>query len=431
MNKAELAEILHLQPFGIAEFTPVEGHYLFFNEQERILRKLSVNEMNSISIFDLFDQEESHHLKALFTQCANSLTTDKHFFTYTCSKRIFKMQLTKSTRGTIISSLTDISDLHQLELLHLSDQENIRCLSDAVTGANIGCWDYYPQENRIIANKAWVTQKKYKDADFRVSEALFSDVIDGLEKWATLVHPDDLEATTKLIKAHLNGETEQYDAKFRVLCGDDEWRWVHDIGRVFQRDENGTPIRMNGVHIDITESKKLQSDIEKSAITDSLTGILNRLNFEFIFNNTMIESKRNKHLCCFLFIDIDLFKEYNDTYGHQEGDRVLINIGKVLAKTIKRREDYCFRLGGEEFGVVFNAEDELSAVTFSRLIQNNIEDLKIPHNKNTASKYVTVSMGLFCKQHDQEINMNQVYRHADELLYRAKKAGRNKLKIES
>jgi diguanylate cyclase (GGDEF)-like protein len=431
MDRKELAEILDQQPCGIAELTSIEGNYLFFNEQERILRGLSFSEMKSISIFDLFKEEESEKLRNIFEQCAASSATQEYFFRYKSNEYTFQMRLVKSKTGNIISTLSDISNLHQLETQQLVDKTYIKCLSDAVTGANIGCWDYYPQEDRIIANKTWVTQKKYRDEDFRVNNKLFSDVIDGLTKWASIVHPDDLEATNKLIEQHLNGETEQYDAKFRIKSGDGEWIWIHDIGKVFLRDKNGVAIRMNGVHIDITESKKLQMEVEKTSTTDTLTGLLNRRNFEFHFNNTIIKARRSKELCCFLFIDIDLFKAYNDMYGHQKGDHVLRSVGKILRNAVQRSGDYCFRLGGEEFGVVFNAGDEQSAITFSQLIQGNIEEMKIPHEKNTASNYVTVSMGLFCKKHDKEIDMTQVYKQADELLYKAKKSGRNMLKINS
>lgn len=431
MNKTDLAGILNHQPFGISELSVDKGNYLYFNEQERLLRGQSFSEMQSVSVFDLVGKENTERLRMIFKQCIASSTAQEYFFKYKRNEHTFQMRLVKSENGNIISSLTDITKLHQLEAQQLVDQENIKCLSDAVSGANIGCWDYYPQEDRIVANKTWVTQKKYKDEDFRVNAAPFSEVIDGLATWASIVHPEDLDATSKLIEQHLNGDTDYYDAKFRMKCGDGEWRWIHDLGKVFLRDKNGTAIRMNGVHIDITESKKLEMDIQKISITDSLTGLLNRRKFEFIFNNTIIESKRSQNLCCFLFIDIDLFKEYNDMYGHQEGDHVLQRIGDTLIKTVQRSEDYCFRLGGEEFGVVFNAEDEKSAITFSRLIQKNIEGLKIPHGKNTASAYVTVSMGLFCKKHDEEIDINQVYKYADKLLYKAKKAGRNLLQIDS
>lgn len=422
---------MNQQSIGIAELNPIEGDFLYFNEQECLFRRLSSKEMKSVSIFDLYGEKESAKLREIFEQCVASSTVQEHFFKYESNEHKFQMRLVKSDDGSIISSLTDITNLHQLEVQQLVDKENIKCLSDAVIGANIGCWDYYPQEDRIVANKTWVTQKKYKDDEFRLNNELFSDVIDGLAKWASIVHPDDLEPTIKIIEEHLNGDTDVYDAQFRMICGDGKWRWIHDVGRVFQRDENGTAIRMNGVHIDITESKKLELEIEKISITDSLTGLLNRRKFEFLFNNTIIKSKRNKKLCCFLFIDVDLFKKYNDIYGHSEGDYVLKSIGKVLLNTANRDDDYCFRLGGEEFGVVFNADDEQSAITFSQLIKKNIEELRILHIKNTASKYITSSMGLYCKKYDEEIDINQIYKYADELLYKAKEAGRNTLQIGS
>ena len=263
MTKVDLVKIFNQQPFGIAELTPLEGKYLFFNEQECVLRGLSFSEMQSVSIFDLFFEEESVKLRMIFEKCAVSSEGQEYFFKYTMNKRTLQMRLVKSDSGNIISSLTDITHLYHLEGQQLIYKENVKCLSDAVTGANIGCWDYYPQEDRIIANETWVTQKKYKDEDFRANAELFSDVIDGLTTWASIVHPDDLEATNQLIEKHLNGETEVYDAKFRVKCGDNKWRWIHDIGRVFLRDIDGTAIRMNGVHIDITERKQAEL-LEKS-----------------------------------------------------------------------------------------------------------------------------------------------------------------------
>jgi diguanylate cyclase (GGDEF)-like protein/PAS domain S-box-containing protein len=263
MSKIDLVNIFNLQPFGIAELTPLEGKYVFFNEQECVLRDLSFSEMQSVSIFDLFVEEESVKLKAVFIKCSASFPLQEYFFKYKSNENTFQMRLVKSDNGNIISSLSIITHLNQLEEQQSIYKENVKYLSDAVTGANIGCWDYYPQEDRIIANETWVTQKKYRDEDFRVSTELFSDVINGLTTWASIVHPSDLEATNLLIEKHLNGETEVFDAKFRVKCGDNEWRWIHDIGKVFLRDEEGAAIRMNGVNIDITERKQAEL-LEKS-----------------------------------------------------------------------------------------------------------------------------------------------------------------------
>jgi hypothetical protein len=81
----------------------------------------------------------------------------------------------------------------------LADKEHIKRLGDALDTAKIGCWGFFPGEDRIIATEAWVTQKKYKD--FRANKELFSDVLDGLAKWAEIVHPDDLEATKSSLRS--------------------------------------------------------------------------------------------------------------------------------------------------------------------------------------------------------------------------------------
>ena len=303
MTKIDLVKIFNRQPIGIAELNPLDGKYLFFNEQERILRKLTFSEMQSVSIFELLCEDESEKLRTIFEKCAASSIDQEYFFKYKSNECTFEMRLVKSNSGNIISALTDITYHHQLEEKQLIDKENIQCLSDAITGANIGCWDFYPQENRIIASETWVTQKKYKDEDFRVNTELFSDVIDGLTTWASIVHPDDLEETNKLIEKHLNGETEVYDAKFRVKCGDNQWRWIHDIGRVFVRDKDGTAIRMNGVHIDITERK--QAELREKSRTYVLELITSDVPLLVILEAIVrvVEQENPAMLCSVLLLD--------------------------------------------------------------------------------------------------------------------------------
>ncbi len=115
MNKTELAEILNQQPFGISELNPIEGNFLYFNEQERLFRKLSFNEITSASIFHLFSEKDSEKLRDTFKQCLESSTVQEYFFKYKSNDHTFQMRLVKSDNGNIISSLTDITNLHQLE----------------------------------------------------------------------------------------------------------------------------------------------------------------------------------------------------------------------------------------------------------------------------------------------------------------------------
>ena len=89
-------------------------------------------------------------------------------------------------------------------------------------------------------------------------------------------------------------------------------------------------------------------------------------------------------------MDIDHFKQYNDTYGHQKGDKVLIKVAKAIKDLLKRADDYCFRLGGEEFGIIFKSNSKEMAEKFATHIKENIENLHIEHKKNSASEYITV-----------------------------------------
>lgn len=426
-----LLEILNQQPHGIAELTSDEGLYIFFNHKEMELRGLSEHDLKDSSIFDLFNQEQARQLKALFKQCSQASSDQPVYFRYHKDNQHLEMRLVKHGKN-ILSTLSDITAQQELQNQLAQNQETIKCLDDAVNGANIGCWDFYPQEGRIIANKTWVTQKRYNDEEFREDNALFSEVIDGLERWSSIVHPDDLEPTVELIEKHLNGETEVYDAKFRMICGDGKWRWIHDVGRVFLRDQEGNAIRMNGVHIDITEARTLEEKIEKLAVTDALTELFNRRNFQYLSQAVLERAKRQKTYFCLLILDVDHFKAYNDTYGHLKGDDVLKNVSQALKDNTRQGEDYCFRVGGEEFAVVFTQDSKEAADIFANRIRLEIEKLKIPHQENSASPFITVSMGLSCTRDlSDKTQVSDLYNRADKLLYQAKENGRHSLVSKS
>lgn len=140
-------------------------------------------------------------------------------------------------------------------------------------------------------------------------------------------------------------------------------------------------------------------------------------------------AKRKNSYISFLIIDIDHFKQYNDLYGHQMGDEVLVKVSQALQNTLHRANDYCFRLGGEEFGIVFINLDEEKSLQFSEKFRKNIESLKIKHEGNSANKFVTASFGLVCSKGSETEDLNTIYKKADDMLYKAKKNGRNKVCI--
>ncbi|MDD5157193.1 diguanylate cyclase [Sulfurimonas sp.] len=188
--------------------------------------------------------------------------------------------------------------------------------------------------------------------------------------------------------------------------------------------KDGGIIGYKGLRYDITDKKR----IEEISITDGLTNIFNRRHFNNTFPKILEDAKRDYKIVCFLLMDIDHFKQYNDNYGHQAGDNVLIKFAACLKRSLQRAGDMAFRLGGEEFGLVYKVDTKEKALLFANRVRDDIENLKITHEYSSASKYITASMGLVCGYASELGNMDALFKEADELLYEAKESGRNQVK---
>jgi diguanylate cyclase (GGDEF)-like protein len=179
--------------------------------------------------------------------------------------------------------------------------------------------------------------------------------------------------------------------------------------------------------VEIVRRKKIEKELAKLSITDELTSLYNRRYFNEIFPKLINSAKRENQNICFAMSDIDFFKQYNDTYGHAAGDEVLKSVAKAMKESLHRADDYCFRLGGEEFGVLFKGLSAQEAKELVNSMKGNIENLHIEHKQNSASKYLTASFGLVIKNANAVEDLEELYREADELLYEAKQAGRNRV----
>jgi len=164
---------------------------------------------------------------------------------------------------------------------------------------------------------------------------------------------------------------------------------------------------------------------------DDLTGLHNRRFFNEVIQNFINPSEREKNVVCFMILDVDFFKQYNDTYGHQKGDITLRCVAQTVKNTLRRKDDYCFRLGGEEFGVLFKSESEANAQTFANDIIQKVQDLKISHAKNRVNDYLTLSGGLVIKPCSTIIDYKIMYKLADDMLYKAKTNGRNQIAVKA
>ncbi|WP_419765176.1 MAG: ABC transporter substrate-binding protein [Arcobacter sp.] len=216
-----------------------------------------------------------------------------------------------------------------------------------------------------------------------------------------------------------SGKTWKGEIKNKNKNGD--YYWVQaSISPIF--DEKNNIVGYTSIRQDITDKKK----IEKISITDELTNLYNRRYFNEVFENELNRAKRDNHFFALIILDIDFFKQYNDFYGHQKGDTVLKSVGKELIDICKRSSDTAFRIGGEEFAIIFTPKDKEDAISFARLLNQKIEELKLEHKYNKASSYITASIGLYVDYGDEIDASEHIYNFADTALYKAKESGRNK-----
>jgi diguanylate cyclase (GGDEF)-like protein/PAS domain S-box-containing protein len=169
--------------------------------------------------------------------------------------------------------------------------------------------------------------------------------------------------------------------------------------------------------------------LEKKAIEayyDPLTGIYNRRYFEENMVQLLKILSRSGGILSLMMIDIDHFKKYNDTYGHSEGDNCLKITADILSKNITRDTDYAVRFGGEEFVIVLPNADRDGACMIAEKIINNVRERGIPHEKNDAAPYVTVSIGVTTGIVNHTQTNNDYVKKADEMMYLSKRSGRDR-----
>jgi len=168
-----------------------------------------------------------------------------------------------------------------------------------------------------------------------------------------------------------------------------------------------------------------EKEARELAITDSLTNLYNKRHFDTILNEEYNRAKRANEPFILAIIDVDNFKLYNDTYGHDEGNIVLEKIGKILKMQTLRSGDYAFRVGGEEFALILQSRSSENIENYFNTLRQTIEDEHIRHTKNGKYNILTVSIGAASIGSYKDVIMEDIYKQADKNLYIVKNSGRN------
>ncbi len=167
--------------------------------------------------------------------------------------------------------------------------------------------------------------------------------------------------------------------------------------------------------------------IKKQAVLDALTGVPNRRSFTEGLLKEYKRSQREHHPLSIIMCDVDKFKEYNDAYGHMNGDLCLIKVAQMVQASLNRPSDFVARYGGEEFVVLLPTTSLEGAMYIAETIRANIEKMGIPHRNSSPLPVVTLSLGVATSEGTSDITYEQLVKYADMALYKAKEQGRNRV----
>jgi len=178
---------------------------------------------------------------------------------------------------------------------------------------------------------------------------------------------------------------------------------------------------------DATERREMESQLRRLVLLDALTGVSNRRAFDERFEQEFLRAARGHGALGLLMIDVDHFKLYNDTYGHQAGDKCLRQVAQALTATLKRPSDFLARYGGEEFCVLLPDADTESTLVVAELLLGRIRELALAHAGSQSGPIVTISIGAAVARPPVRGQMDNFLALADQRLYKAKQSGRNRV----
>ncbi|MBI3446342.1 MAG: diguanylate cyclase [Magnetospirillum sp.] len=246
---------------------------------------------------------------------------------------------------------------------------------------------------------------------------------------ADLVVLDRTDAMSDLYVAHNEPTDSAHGLKAETWCVMPQVKkrlyLAVDAGPIY--DEDGHLLAVVETLRDQTEQKLAQMALQSLAVRDGLTGLANRRSFDEKLEAEWLHNQREGTPMAVLLVDVDHFKLYNDTYGHQKGDACLKSVAAALGEQVCRPSDLAARYGGEEFAVIMPNTDLGGALHVAERIIEAVRALNVPHGASLTAETVTASIGAAAFIPTEDCSSADLVAAADAALYRAKHAGRNQV----
>lgn len=269
-----------------------------------------------------------------------------------------------------------------------------------------------------------------------------------------LFHPDDVETVRQAVHDHLSGVSPQYRCEFRLRSKQGEWVWFANYGRIMDTHTNTPGRRLIGVTFNIHDRKQREQEIaqinqqlreqnallqqlngalEGLASRDALTGLSNRRSLMELGHNECLRAYRYGYAISVLVVDIDRFKDINDSWGHLVGDRVICAVAHQCQSRKRAGVDIVARFGGEEFVIVLPQTDNSAAMRVAEALRAEVADIRVSAQNEGEMQdiRVTVSIGVASAVGgvgggvDGRAVFEALVDRADQALYKAKGMGRN------
>ncbi len=279
-------------------------------------------------------------------------------------------------------------------------------LSAALDGTGLCLWQLdVPSGKLVIFNRRWGSMLGYRPKELSAH----------FEVWREHLHPEDKERVLAAFYNHLEGKAPFYEALHRMQAKNGTVTWVLDRGRVTEWDAGGKPLRVTGTHIDMTKEKQYEEQLAKLANHDPLTGLTNRHALRARF-----DVMKEHGPLSLAFIDLDDFKNVNDTFGHRSGDEVLMQLSQRLQDACPP-EVTIGRIGGDEFILLMPwAMDnkEISDIT-----RRCLDAAVTPFELGNGAATLGASIGVH--ESWESDNFADAVIRADESMYLIKRTGKN------